>query len=146
MRITTHSPEETQQLSLQVLSSLQSKEQATILALEGDLGSGHPTSTQALIQHLGSSLTVTSPTFVLMQRYPITHSLFDEVYHIDAYRLASEEDLETLELPSLMQNPRNLLIVEWPERGASLFDTADRITFTHGSIPEERIIETNLLS
>lgn len=45
---------------------------ATVVALYGDLGSGKTTFTQFLAKELGITNYVTSPTFVIEKRYPIT--------------------------------------------------------------------------
>ena len=53
-----------------------------------------------------------------MRHYKIPHArrfLFTDVYHFDAYRLKKAEDLEVLEFDDLLSNPKNIIIVEWPE-------------------------------
>src|SRR5690554_3657711 len=65
------------------------KEQDTI-TLEGDLGAGKTTFTQALAKGLGITKTVNSPTFTIMKQYEGRLLL----NHLDVYRLEnSDEDL-----------------------------------------------------
>ena len=49
-----------------------SNDQATIVGLFGDLGSGKTTFSQSLGQLLGVQDIMTSPTFVIMKKYSLT--------------------------------------------------------------------------
>lgn len=81
------SVEETQALAYRLAELL---EPQTTITLEGDLGAGKTTFTQALAKGLGITRTVNSPTFTIMKQYNGRLSL----NHLDVYRLAdSEEDL-----------------------------------------------------
>ncbi|MBD7908269.1 tRNA (adenosine(37)-N6)-threonylcarbamoyltransferase complex ATPase subunit type 1 TsaE [Sporosarcina gallistercoris] len=61
-----------------------------VVTLEGDLGAGKTTFTQALAKGLGVQRTVSSPTFTIIKQYEGTYPL----NHLDVYRLEdSEEDL-----------------------------------------------------
>ncbi|MFC7687597.1 tRNA (adenosine(37)-N6)-threonylcarbamoyltransferase complex ATPase subunit type 1 TsaE [Ureibacillus sp. GCM10028918] len=79
--------EETQSLAQSLAQLLEAQDTIT---LEGDLGAGKTTFTQALAKGLGITRTVNSPTFTIMKQYegrlPFNH--------LDVYRLAdSDEDL-----------------------------------------------------
>lgn len=81
------SVEETQALAYRLAALL---EPQTTITLEGDLGAGKTTFTQALAKGLGITRTVNSPTFTIMKQYNGRLPL----NHLDVYRLAdSEEDL-----------------------------------------------------
>ncbi|WOV83933.1 tRNA (adenosine(37)-N6)-threonylcarbamoyltransferase complex ATPase subunit type 1 TsaE [Sporosarcina jeotgali] len=61
-----------------------------VVTLEGDLGAGKTTFTQALAKGLGVSRTVSSPTFTIIKQYEGIYPL----NHLDVYRLEnSDEDL-----------------------------------------------------
>ncbi len=61
-----------------------------VITLEGDLGAGKTTFTQALARALGVKRTVSSPTFTIMKQYEGQYPL----NHLDVYRLGgSDEDL-----------------------------------------------------
>lgn len=105
---------------------------ATVLALSGELGAGKTTFTQALARALGIAESVVSPTFVVMKRYPVAHTIFDTLVHIDAYRLDSEAESEILKLSEVIENPRNLIVIEWAERlPSSIPEVAIRMEFKH---------------
>ncbi len=83
-----------------------------ILALSGTLGAGKTTFAQAFAEACGiDPRQVTSPTFTLVQHY-----LGDrKVHHIDAYRLADEDEFVQLGGEELLEQGGTILI-EWPER------------------------------
>jgi tRNA threonylcarbamoyladenosine biosynthesis protein TsaE len=91
---------------------------ALVFALQGDLGAGKTTFTQGFFKGLGIKRRAVSPTFVIMRRYGIRKkkSPFSNIYHFDAYRLKKAEDLEVLEFDDILSNPKNIILIEWPER------------------------------
>ena len=89
---------------------------ATVLCLQGDLGAGKTTLTQAIAKNLGIEETVVSPTFVIAKFYSPTTGGFLQLVHIDAYRIESEEELGPIRFDELLKQPNTLIVVEWPER------------------------------
>ncbi len=69
---------------------------ATLLCLEGDLGAGKTTFTQALARALGVTDGVLSPTFVIAKRHPINWNGLTNLIHVDAYRLEGGAALRPL--------------------------------------------------
>ncbi len=92
-------------------------EEAVVLALRGDLGAGKTTLVKEIAKDLGVVETLTSPTFVLMKFYQpeICKTNFQELVHIDAYRLSEVEEIEALGWEFLLKKPNTLICVEWPE-------------------------------
>ena len=101
---------------------------ACIVGLKGQLGAGKTTFVQEVAKVLGVSTSVTSPTFVIAQRYPVTHPHFQELIHIDAYRL-SPEDKDTIGWREYAKNPKALVLVEWPERLKWFPESAPQLSF-----------------
>lgn len=90
--IEVRSQAETEKLAGQLASRLAGGE---VITLEGDLGAGKTTFTQALARGLGIRRTVNSPTFTILKQYEGRLPL----NHLDVYRLEnSEEDLGWSEL------------------------------------------------
>ncbi len=140
----SRSVDDTGRLAERVLSALGRERgvpgTATILALSGDLGAGKTTFTKGLARALGVTETVTSPTFVIEKRYPIDQGAFSVLVHIDAYRLEGEEELRTIGWHTLATDPKNLIVIEWPEQvGLGVPERAYRIQFEHVSEVERRI-------
>ena len=91
------------------------KEEATVVGLRGELGSGKTTFVKGVARGLGVEGVVASPTFVIEKIYKLKAQLFDYLIHIDAYRLESGEELSTLGFDDLRKDPKNLIVIEWPE-------------------------------
>jgi tRNA threonylcarbamoyladenosine biosynthesis protein TsaE len=107
---------ETQKLVKEWLNSLeQNPDEATVVGLYGNLGSGKTTFTQAVARELGVEDVVTSPTFVIEKLYETNNKIFARLIHIDAYRLESGKELQVLNFEELVENPNNLILIEWPE-------------------------------
>lgn len=104
-----------EEVAKSVVASLAKKDSATIVFLEGELGSGKTTFTKYLTKVLGSKNAVKSPTFVIMNEYETDHDKYERVFHVDAYRLEKGED-NILNLKELSKNKKHLIVVEWPEK------------------------------
>lgn len=112
--IITNSFEETQKLGLEFAKKVSD---ISVLALYGDLGSGKTTFIQGLAKGLGINKKIISPTFIIMRSYKVP-AIFKKrhFYHIDLYRIHNEDDVRELGLIELINDPDNLLAVEWPEK------------------------------
>jgi len=89
---------------------------ATVVALSGELGAGKTTFTQEIGKILKIKKNIISPTFVIMKKYPVIDNFFNYLIHIDAYRLESDEELKKLGWEEIIQDEKNLIFLEWPER------------------------------
>lgn len=115
-KIISHSLEETQKLAKDWLFSLEKpKDEALILGLYGNLGSGKTAFTKALAKELGISDIVNSPTFIIEKIYETKSPIFARLIHIDAYRLSNGRELQMLDFEKLAENKNNLIVIEWPE-------------------------------
>lgn len=88
-----------------------------VLLLSGELGAGKTTLTKAIARALGIHETVTSPTFTLMNVYPVHgHDTIKQLAHIDTYRMEREGEAEEIGLFAFIGRPDTLTIIEWPEK------------------------------
>lgn len=123
MKYTIKKPEETTRPARALLACTMraAKKRAFVAGLSGDLGAGKTTFVKALAKELGIRRTLQSPTFILERDYKIPglHPLsarFSHLIHIDAYRLTEHDNMFAGHLQTLMNNPENLILIEWPER------------------------------
>jgi tRNA threonylcarbamoyladenosine biosynthesis protein TsaE len=93
-----------------------------VIYLSGDLGAGKTTLARALLGALGVAGRVKSPTYSLIESYALPSLA---IHHLDLYRIADPGELEWLGLDELDRGGANLVLVEWPERGAGLLPAAD---------------------
>lgn len=89
------------------------------MTLEGDLGSGKTTFCRFLIQSLlGKPVTVTSPTFNLVQVYEGPQF---PIWHFDLYRMEDAEEIFEVGLEEALSH--GLLLIEWPNRAEAYLPT-----------------------
>lgn len=93
--------------------------QPAVVHLQGDLGAGKSTLARALLRALGVTGAIRSPTYTLVERYPVEGG---EAWHLDLYRIGDAGELEFL---GLDEGAAVLWLVEWPERGAAALPPAD---------------------
>lgn len=83
-----------------------------VVALCGAMGAGKTTLVSAIMEHLGSTDTVTSPTFALVNQYNTATS--DVVYHFDFYRINRIEEVFDMGYEEYFYSG-DLCLIEWPE-------------------------------
>ena len=114
---------------------------ATVVTLSGELGAGKTAFVKGVARALGITEQVTSPTFVIMKIYGLEGQKFDRLVHIDAYRLKGERHLKMLGWGDLLKNPKNLILIEWPEQaGSAIPVSAITIHFRYSGDDEREIV------
>ena len=93
---------------------------ATIFGLYGNLGAGKTTLTQNIAKELGVMENISSPTFVIMKIYELLNQKWKHLIHIDAYRIENEKEILSLGFNQIISDENNLIIIEWPEKIASV--------------------------
>lgn len=123
MERTIKSLSELEDFARAFLATLRPNEnRATIVGLSGDLGSGKTAFVKALAKELGVKDEILSPTFVIAKFYPILKDeRWETLLHIDAYRIEDSAELKPLHWSALVVDPRNLIVIEWPEQLKELF-------------------------
>lgn len=117
MKYTTENLEATYELAKKFIYELtrSASRGACVVLLEGDLGSGKTSFVQGVARALGVEEPVTSPTFVVMKKYILPGGgKWQELVHVDAYRLSPEERSESLGLGDVFKDPKAVVLIEWP--------------------------------
>jgi tRNA threonylcarbamoyladenosine biosynthesis protein TsaE len=117
---TVRSIEETTRLAMALARLLQAGD---VVCLYGQLGAGKTYFTKGLVAGLGGDgQAVTSPTFVLMQIYgeapaeaAAGRTMRLPVYHFDAYRLRSGQDLVDIGSDETLDGD-GVSVIEWADR------------------------------
>ena len=99
----------------------QSMPETGVVFLRGDLGAGKSSLARAMLRALGVEGAIKSPTYTLIERYPLDRG---QAVHLDLYRVAEAAELEFLGLDDLGEGLR-LWLVEWPERAAAALPPSD---------------------
>lgn len=107
----SHSENETKQIA----AGLAKNTKSNIFALIGELGTGKTTFVQGFAQGLNIKEKIISPTFVLIRQHQIPKSS-KILYHIDLYRLENTKDILYLGIKEILENPRNIVFIEWAEK------------------------------
>ncbi len=113
----TESAGETQKIGADFakkILGLQIKDRAVVVGLEGDLGSGKTTFLQGFAKGLGIKEKILSPTFVIMKRFKMPRG--KNFVHIDTYRINQPEEILEIGFKEIIENPKNIVAVEWPEK------------------------------
>ncbi len=128
MSTTTRGEGETMSLAAAMAADLRPGD---VVALRGDLGAGKTCFVRGLCKALGGDASlVNSPTFTIMQEYPVACG---RLVHVDAYRLRGEAELQTIGWDELLQDRNAVVAVEWPGRiVGAIPDNAIWVELEHG--------------
>lgn len=118
MKIILNELPQTRQLAQQLVKA---STQPVRLFLKGDLGAGKTTFARQFIEALGYHGLVKSPTYTLVETYPLEPI---PVYHFDWYRLEHPQELENIGIWDYLNDQAHCLI-EWPEKGQDVFNAPD---------------------
>jgi tRNA threonylcarbamoyladenosine biosynthesis protein TsaE len=90
-----------------------------LVILRGEVGAGKTTLVKGIAAALGAAVEedVTSPTFTLVHEYENERV---HLFHLDLYRLETEEQIAVLGLDEMLAEPNALVLVEWGERFESV--------------------------
>jgi len=111
-----------------------------LVVLRGELGAGKTTLVKGMAAALGAANAeeVTSPTFTLVHEY---QGKKVRLFHLDLYRLETEQELEGIGLWEMADAGDALVLVEWGDKFASVVERADaEIAIGQGEVETERLL------
>lgn len=94
------------------------KARSKVLCFHGDMGAGKTTLIKALVRELGGGDMGNSPTFGIVNEYPLPNG---EIlgHHFDFYRLEDETEALDMGLEEYLDS-NAWIFMEWPEKIPSL--------------------------
>jgi len=130
---TSNSVEETIELARQWSRSFKPND---VIALAGDLGAGKTHFVKGVLEGLGGTDEVTSPTFTLIHEY---RSGWLPVFHFDFYRINHPGELREIGFDDYLEE-NGIAVVEWGDRFPQVFPTRTRWIHFAAPSASERII------
>ena len=88
-------------------------------AFYGEMGVGKTTLIKSLSLHLGVTDVVSSPTFSIVNEYPINEG--DKIYHFDFYRIEDEQEAYDMGYEEYFFS-NAYCFIEWPEKITNLIE------------------------
>ena len=131
MTRTIHIPseEELPQVAEAILAAMNNR---TVVVFRGEMGAGKTTLIREIVAALGSTDTVTSPTFAIVNQYRGTNDR--PIYHFDFYRIEDIREAYDFGYEEYFYSGE-LCLVEWPEKIESLLP--EEIVTVHIALNDE---------
>ncbi|MDP3559812.1 MAG: tRNA (adenosine(37)-N6)-threonylcarbamoyltransferase complex ATPase subunit type 1 TsaE [Legionellaceae bacterium] len=107
-----------------------------VLLFQGPLGAGKTSFIRALLRALGVQGTIKSPTYALVETYPISTEMV--FHHFDLYRIQEETELAYIGFDEYFSADA-ICCVEWPER-LEHWNTVD-VVFCFSYTEQGRLLE-----
>jgi tRNA threonylcarbamoyladenosine biosynthesis protein TsaE len=98
-----------------------------VLTLHGDLGAGKTTFARHLLQALGVTGRIKSPTYAVVEPYALPANADApavSIWHCDFYRFNDPQEWEDAGFRDIFASP-GLKLVEWPDKAGTYLPTAD---------------------
>lgn len=115
--IESHSVEETISFGEEIITTVldgRTESNKILLMLSGELGAGKTHFTKGIAKSLGINRAIKSPTYSYIEEYRLENSNFKKLYHIDAWKISTSQELEALEFQELSKQDC-IIVIEWPE-------------------------------
>lgn len=98
------------------------------ITLEGDLGAGKTTFVRYLLQAMGVTGRIKSPTYTIVECYdivqPATSDALKSLWHFDFYRFNDPHEWEEAGFRDIFASP-GCKLAEWPEKAVTKLPIAD---------------------
>jgi len=135
-KIISRSEKETENFAVQLAQSLRP---GTVITLEGDLGAGKTVFARGFARGLGITDPVSSPTYTIVQEYPLPQT--GRLYHMDLYRIDSASAALAFGVDEFFDDNNAYSLVEWPKRAGELIpEKAVQVFIRHLNETEREII------
>ncbi len=130
--ITVNSLEQLRGVATEILDVLDGR---TVVLLVGPMGGGKTTLVREVAAEMGSTDSVTSPTFAIVNEY-VTRDK-GSIFHFDMYRIERIEEAVDLGFDEYIHSG-DLCLIEWPERVEELLPDDAMVVKIEVLSPTER--------
>ena len=124
MQAITLSEQETYDFAKEYAKKLKGGE---IIGLIGELGAGKTIFTKGLATGLGIERTVTSPTFIILNTYPVNRKMIKLLVHVDAYRISEPQELINIGIEEYFNRDDAVVIIEWADKIKTILPSARKL-------------------
>ena len=117
-------------------------EDGLFIELHGDLGAGKTTLVRHLLQTMGVTGRIKSPTYAIVESYDdIKNALYQplNLWHFDFYRFNDPLEWEEAGFRDIFAS-KGIKLVEWPEKAAAELPLTDIAMTIVANMDESRII------
>jgi tRNA threonylcarbamoyladenosine biosynthesis protein TsaE len=112
------------------------------IELHGDLGAGKTTFVRHLLQAMGVTGRIKSPTYTIVEAYDDIKSTLNQtlnVWHFDFYRFNDPQEWEEAGFRDIFAS-NGIKLAEWPEKAAAELTVADIAMIIVANMDESRVI------
>lgn len=123
-------------------------EDSLFIELHGDLGAGKTTLVRHLLQTLGVTGRIKSPTYAIVESYDdIKNTLYQplNLWHFDFYRFNDPLEWEEAGFRDIFAS-KGIKLAEWPEKAAAELPVADVAIKIVANMDESRAITATALT
>ena len=94
-----------------------------LVCLHGELGAGKTTLVRHVLQAMGVTGRIKSPTYAVVEPYELPGQ---HIWHFDFYRFSDPREWEDAGLRDIFSQP-GLKVAEWPDKAVGLLPVADLV-------------------
>ena len=112
------------------------------IELHGDLGAGKTTFVRHLLQSMGVTGRIKSPTYAIVEAYDDIKGTSKQpinLWHFDFYRFNDPQEWEEAGFRDIFAN-NGIKLAEWPEKAAAELPIADIAMIIVANMDESRVI------
>lgn len=124
MNLISYSEEQTKNIACELVRKYQQilSKKCLIFALEGELGTGKTIFAKGVAKALGIKKIIRSPSFIIEKEFPYSiNDLGGKFYHLDLWRMESEDEVAKLKIEDLIK-PGNVILIEWAEKMTAMLE------------------------
>jgi tRNA threonylcarbamoyladenosine biosynthesis protein TsaE len=131
--------DDTRQTAASLAAALSAAAPASLfITLQGDLGAGKTTFVRHLLQAMGVTGRIKSPTYAVVESYDMINDTFN-LWHFDFYRFNDPLEWEEAGFRDIFAGP-GYKLAEWPQKAEGLLPEPDVAILIIANMDESRTV------